>query len=86
MLKGGGCGVAASPPLHTPLFPFRLSSYVLFIIIALTGGCNRLGVLYLIAINHVAVNFAFRLYLGRASSFVLMGELLCEKERSNPAG
>ena len=27
LLKGGGCGVAASPPHHTPLSPCTLSSY-----------------------------------------------------------
>jgi len=34
----------------------------------------------------LAVSLAFRLYLVSASAFVLMGELLCEKERPNPAG
>jgi len=30
LLKGGGCGVAASPPHHTPQFPCMLSSYKLW--------------------------------------------------------
>jgi hypothetical protein len=36
MLKGGGCGVAASPPHHTPQFPRMLSSYKISNIIRTT--------------------------------------------------
>jgi len=47
LLKGGGCGVAVSPPHHTPLFSRMLSSYHCLIIFRGTPGDLLEGIQYM---------------------------------------